>query len=139
MVMEIIRRMATADNTAAIFVLALVLLAMILDFLTGYAAAWADKRVTSSIGINGLLRKAVSIIILISIIPLLALFPPLIGDSALMVIYMSYLVFEWTSILENLKKLGINIGPLEKILGMLKTKEESIDVEIKVKEAEKND
>lgn len=139
MVMEIIRRMATADNTAAIFVLALVLLAMILDFLTGYAAAWADKRVTSSIGINGLLRKAVSIIILISIIPLLAIFPPLIGDSALMVIYMSYLVFEWTSILENLKKLGINIGPLEKILGMLKTKEESIDVEIKVKEAEKND
>lgn len=137
MVMEIIRKLATADNTAAIFVLGLVILAMILDFLTGYAAAWADKRVTSSIGINGLLRKAVSIIILISIIPLLALFPPLIGDSALMVIYMSYLVFEWTSILENLRKLGIDIGPLEKVLGMLKTKEESMDSD--VKEVSKND
>ena len=137
MVMEIIRKLATADNTAAIFILGLVLLAMILDFLTGYAAAWSDKRVTSSIGINGLLRKAVSIIILISIIPLLALFPPIIGDSALMVIYMSYLVFEWTSILENLRKLGINIGPLEKILGMLKAKEESLDIE--VKEVNKND
>lgn len=128
--MDLIRGFITQQNQIFV-ILGLIIVAMIVDFATGYANAWKNKEVRSSIGIDGLLRKIISIIVLMFLMPLMALFPEVVGDSALIVIYLAYLALEFTSIIENCKKLGIPIGPLEIVLGMLKTKTESIEGEIK--------
>ena len=88
---------------------------MIVDFLTGTVAAWRnpDIKFRSQEGINGILRKLVSMIVLVACIPVSALVPVEMGVAALFVLYVGYMLMEFKSILENLSKLGVVTSPLE--------------------------
>ena len=102
---------------------------MIVDFLLGTVAAWrnASIKFTSSEGINGILRKVGSLVLLAVCIPLSVLIPAKAGIMALSVLYMGYIVMEFASVLENLRKLGVKIEGLqtlaEKFLGANKNKD----------------
>jgi toxin secretion/phage lysis holin len=95
-------------------VLGLFIIAVLLDVLTGVYAAAVIGNLSSEIATNKLLRK-----LGIFFLPIVAL----IIERALAILNMAYpvvtgvclllLVVELTSIAENLKRAGINIGPIE--------------------------
>ena len=91
---------------------------MIIDFITGSLAAWRNPKIAfrSQEGINGILRKLCSIIVLVACIPIAPLVPADAGVAALIVLYIGYLIMEFKSILENLGKMGVEISPLNDFL-----------------------
>lgn len=101
-----------------LYILALICIAMIVDFLVGSLAAWRspDERFASQRGINGILRKLASILVLVCCMPVSALIPADAGLMALCVLYVGYLMMELASIVENLDRLGVNVGPLKRFI-----------------------
>lgn len=110
MMIEFLRELIGTQDTKILFVLGLIALAMIIDFLTGTVAAKINKEIIfeSQKGINGILRKICSMIVMIFFIPVSILLPEGIGVGLVYVLYLGYLVMELKSILENLKKMGID-------------------------------
>ena len=102
----------------ALYILVLICIAMILDFLLGSFAAWRDPQVkfTSQRGIDGILRKLASILVLVCCIPVSALVPAEAGLAALIVLYLGYLVMELASVVENLSKLGAPVSGLKRFI-----------------------
>ena len=102
----------------ALYILTLICIAMILDFLLGSFAAWRDPQVkfTSQRGIDGILRKLASILVLVCCIPVSALVPAEAGLAALIVLYLGYLVLELASVVENLSKLGAPVSGLTRFI-----------------------
>ena len=102
----------------ALYILTLICIAMILDFLLGSFAAWRDPAVkfTSQRGIDGILRKLASILVLVCCIPVSALVPAEAGLAALIVLYLGYLALELASVVENLSKLGAPVSGLQKFI-----------------------
>lgn len=96
-----------ADHKAA-YVLTLICIAMIIDFGSGTIAAKINPNIEfkSKIGINGILRKVASIILLIFFIPIAPLVPGGAGVGLLYVLYIGYLGMEIKSIFENYQKMG---------------------------------
>lgn len=101
-----------------IYILTIICVLMIIDFVTGSIAAWRNPAIKfrSQEGINGILRKLCSIIVLVACIPIAPLVPADAGVAALIVLYIGYLIMEFKSILENLGKLGVEITPLTEFL-----------------------
>ncbi|MED9780556.1 MAG: phage holin family protein [Peptococcaceae bacterium] len=102
----------------ALYILVLICIAMILDFLLGSFAAWRDPQVkfTSQRGIDGILRKLASILVLVCCIPVSALVPAEAGLAALIVLYLGYLFYELASVIENLERLGAPVSGLQKFI-----------------------
>ena len=102
----------------ALYILVLICIAMILDFLLGSFAAWRDPQVkfTSQRGIDGILRKLASILVLVCCIPVSALVPAEAGLAALIVLYLGYLFYELASVIENLERLGAPVGTLKRFI-----------------------
>lgn len=105
-----LRSLADTQDEFIVFVLTLIMIAMVIDFLTGTVAAKINPNITfvSKAGINGILRKIASIALLAFCIPLSVLLPEGVGLGTLQVLYLGYLFFELKSILENFEKLGVN-------------------------------
>lgn len=112
---EYLHHMAESPEGKVIYILSIICLLMIIDFVTGTIAAWrnTDIKFSSQEGINGILRKLVSMIVLVACIPVSALVPVEMGVAALFVLYVGYMLMEFKSILENLSKLGIITSPLD--------------------------
>lgn len=93
------------DSYKLIYILTLILVANILDFVIGWVNAKFNPNVkfASSRAIFGIARKIVLFILLIVFIPMALLVPEPIGIGALYVLYIGYLVSEVTSILGHLK------------------------------------
>ena len=102
----------------ALYILVLICIAMILDFLLGSFAAWRDPQVkfTSQRGIDGILRKLASILVLVCCIPVSALVPADAGLAALIVLYLGYLFYELASVIENLERLGAPVSGLKRFI-----------------------
>lgn len=114
---------AVATNEGKVlYILALICVAMIVDFLVGSLAAWRnpDIKFTSQKGIDGILRKLASILVLVVCIPVSALIPAEAGVIALIVLYLGYLVMELASIVENLDNLGVPVAPLRAFIENVK-------------------
>lgn len=111
------RATATAESRV-LYLLALLCILMALDFLLGSLAAWRNPAVkfSSQEGINGILRKLASILVLAVCIPVSALIPQGTGLVALAVLYVGYLVLELASIVENLDQLGVPVGALKRFI-----------------------
>lgn len=98
----------------ALYLLTLICAAMAVDFVVGSLSAWRNPNIkfTSERGINGILRKLASILVLVLCIPVSALIPMEAGMISLIVLYIGYLVMELASIVENLDELGVPVAPL---------------------------
>lgn len=95
------------EEPRLLFVLMLISVAMLLDLLTGLIAAKLTKQISSKIGINGILRKIASILLLLFFLPVSSLIPFQAGSVLLYAFYLSFLLMELHSILENYEKMGI--------------------------------
>ena len=131
---DALHHMSESPEGKVIYILSVICLLMIVDFLTGTVAAWRnpDIKFRSQEGINGILRKLVSIIVLVACIPVSALVPVDMGVAALFVLYVGYMLMEFKSILENLSKLGVVTSPLENFV-------HKIEVELEHKECGNSD
>ena len=135
-IFEGLRYIGDTPEGKVVYILALICVLMIIDFLTGTIAAWRcnDIEFKSQKGIDGILRKLMSIIVLVACIPVSAIVPADLGIAALYVLYGGYLLMEFKSILENLGKLGVVISPLENFVDKV---EEEISTKVEKKEDEK--
>lgn len=113
-------------DTKAIYVLTLICIAMIIDFFSGTIAAKINPEIEfkSKVGINGILRKVASIVLLMFFIPLAPLIPGGAGVGLVYVLYLGYLMMEIKSILENYKKMGNDTSLFEKFLEYFKNEKE---------------
>lgn len=102
------RHFLETEDQKILFILALICAAMVIDFLTGTIAAKVnpDIEFKSKVGINGILRKIVSVFLLVFFIPLSVIVPGAAGTALLYTLYVGYLLMELKSILENYQKLG---------------------------------
>ena len=115
---QTLEQATSTSEGKALYILVLICIAMILDFLLGSFAAWRDPQTkfTSGRGIDGILRKLASILVLTLCIPVSALIPQGTGTFALIVLYLGYLVMELASVIENLERLGAPVSGLQKFI-----------------------
>ncbi len=120
--MEISQGIQLIQEQKIIYLLSLLSVAMIIDFISGVYAAKLHKEITSKRGINGIIRKVASMILLVFFLPVSLIIPGQTGIALLSVLYLAYLFMEIQSILENYQKIGIDTHYLQKILTKLKEK-----------------
>lgn len=118
---DFLRILVSTEDKKILFILSLICIAMVIDFSIGLVNALVNKNVKfqSKIGINGILRKVASLVLLIFFIPISILFPNNIGNITLYVLYCGYLLSEFFSILENLETMGVNTTLFKKIITKL--------------------
>ena len=120
--MEISQGIQLIQEQKIIYLLSLLSVAMIIDFISGVYAAKLHKEITSKRGINGIIRKVASMILLVFFLRVSLIIPGQTGIALLSVLYLGYLFMEIQSILENYQKIGIDTHYLQKILTKLKEK-----------------
>lgn len=93
------------DNTKIWYLLTLILIANVIDFLLGWINAKFNDKVNfaSNKAIYGIARKMVMFIILVYFVPVSLLVPPPIGIGALYVLFVGYLLSELNSIFSHLR------------------------------------
>lgn len=115
---QFLRRFLETEDTKVMFLMFLICIAMIIDFLSGTIAAKlnSDIEFKSNIGIYGIIRKIASVVLLLFFIPLSILIPGGAGTALLYVLYLGYLFMEIQSIFENYKKFGNDVTLFEKFM-----------------------
>ena len=118
---EFLKHFLETEDGKILYLLSMISLAMILDFLTGIIAAKINSNITfnSKAGINGILRKIGSILAMVILIPISVLVPGDMGIALVYTLYSGYLVMELKSIAENLSKMGIDAEALKSIIDLL--------------------
>lgn len=93
------------DGTKVLYILSLILIANVIDFIMGWLNAKFNVSVafSSSKAIYGIARKMVMFILAVFFVPISLLVPPPIGIGALYVFLFGYLASEINSILSHLK------------------------------------
>ena len=125
MMFTYLRQLTETDDSKILFILAVICGAMILDFASGTLAAWVnpDIEFKSKMGINGIIRKIASIVLLVFFIPISVVVPGVVGVATLYTLYLGYLAMEMRSIFENYKKFGFETGLLQAFMDLLKPKD----------------
>lgn len=110
------------QENKVIYILVVIVVLMALDFITGSVAAWMSKEIKfcSQEGINGLIRKLCSILLLVCCIPISVLIPYNVGLVTITILYLGYLFMEFSSILENLEKLGVEVNVFKEFLDTMR-------------------
>ncbi|WP_244228984.1 phage holin family protein [Streptococcus suis] len=103
---DFLRALIATEDGLVLFLLGLIVVMEIVDFLSGTFAAMInpDIEYKSKIGINGLIRKMMGIILLTVLIPMSVLLPEQTGVAFLYTIYVGYLILTFKSLVENYGK-----------------------------------
>ncbi|QBX21079.1 endolysin [Streptococcus phage Javan553] len=103
---DFLRELIATEDGLVLFLLGLIVTMEIVDFLSGTFAAMInpDIEYKSKIGINGLIRKMMGIILLTVLIPMSVLLPEQTGVAFLYTIYVGYLILTFKSLIENYGK-----------------------------------
>ncbi|HFR3976495.1 TPA: phage holin family protein [Streptococcus suis] len=103
---DFLRELIATEDGLVLFLLGLIVVMEIVDFLSGTFAAMInpDIEYKSKIGINGLIRKMMGIILLTVLIPMSVLLPEQTGVAFLYTIYVGYLILTFKSLVENYGK-----------------------------------
>ncbi|MGQ7395558.1 phage holin family protein [Streptococcus suis] len=103
---DFLRELIATEDGLVLFLLGLIVVMEIVDFLSGTFAAMInpDIEYKSKIGINGLIRKMMGIILLTFLIPMSVLLPEQTGVAFLYTIYVGYLILTFKSLVENYGK-----------------------------------
>ena len=91
-----------------LYILALILMAMMIDLIFATIVAKVQGRDNSKIGINGMLRKITSIILLVSVLLIIPIVPFNMGVYAVTLFYLNYLRLEVLSLNETYKLINGN-------------------------------
>ena len=117
-IFEFFRTCVHTPEGKVIFILMLIAIAMIIDFITGTIAAVVNPEIEfkSKAGINGILRKIASMLLLIVFLPVSVLIPNGAGLALVYTLDGGYLIFEIKSIIENIGKNGTDTTLFKNIL-----------------------
>lgn len=107
--------------------LVIILILMLIDVITGFWQAIVNGNFVSHAISDGLIKKATILLILLAIVPFTVVLPDTVTIAVIIAVYLIASINELTSILENAKKMGINIGFLDPIFNVLKVKNERKD------------
>lgn len=112
------RSVIQTEDGLILYALTLIVSMEIIDFVTGTVAAIVnpDIEYKSKIGINGLLRKILGVLLLMILIPMSVLLPEKSGFAFLYSIYLGYIVFTFQSLIENYRKLKGNVTLFQPIV-----------------------
>ena len=130
---------ATLNNAVIINVLSaldynsigVLALLIMLDTILGITASIKlGVGIDSGIGRHGLMSKAIEVLVCITFNALSLLAPELIPSLLTTGIYAFFILFELTSIVENLGLLGYEIPVLTQYLKVLKDKDKTLDVDL---------
>ena len=117
-VFDFFRTCTSTQEGRVLFVLALIANAMVVDFITGTIAAFINPDIDFKwkAGINGILRKIASMMVLIVFLPISTLLPNGTDMALIYTLYVGYLFFEVKSIIENIEKNGTDTTLFKNIL-----------------------
>lgn len=112
------RSLIQTEDGLVLYALGLIVILEIVDFASGTFAAIANPEIEykSKIGINGLLRKILGVLLLMILIPMSVLLPEKTGFAFLYSIYLGYIAFTFQSLIENYRKLKGNVTLFQPIL-----------------------
>lgn len=112
------RSLIQTEDGLVLYALSLIVIMEIVDFASGTFAAIANPEIEykSKIGINGLIRKILGVLLLMVLIPMSVLLPEKTGFAFLYSIYLGYLIFTFQSLIENYRKLKGNVTLFQPIL-----------------------
>lgn len=115
---DFFRSVVQTEDGLILYALTLIVSMEIIDFVTGTIAAIVnpDIEYKSKIGINGLLRKILGVLLLMVLIPMSVLLPEKTGFAFLYSIYLGYLLFTFQSLIENYRKLKGNVTIFQPII-----------------------
>ena len=102
-----------------VFVQAL-LVVMVADVVTGLIAAGVLGTISSAASLRGLAKKSVQLILVMVVAWLSANLNGYLGDGfpGADAVAGAFIITELISILENAQRVGINLGPLDKVLAV---------------------
>lgn len=105
------RSLIQTEDGLVLYALGLIVILEIVDFASGTFAAIANPEIEykSKIGINGLIRKILGVLLLMVLIPMSILLPEKTGFLFLYSIYLGYIAFTFQSLIENYRKLKGNV------------------------------
>ncbi|HFI0151470.1 TPA: phage holin family protein [Streptococcus suis] len=103
---DFLRELIATEDGLILFLLGLIVSLEIIDFATGTFAAIINPNIEykSKVGINGLIRKVLGVILLTVLIPMSVLLPEQTGVAFLYTIYVGYLILTFRSLVENYSK-----------------------------------
>ena len=112
------RSLIQSEDGLVLYALGLIVILEIVDFASGTFAAIANPEIEykSKIGINGLIRKILGVLLLMVLIPMSVLLPEKTGFAFLYSIYLGYIAFTFQSLIENYRKLKGNVTLFQPIL-----------------------
>lgn len=115
---DFLRKLTQTEDGLVLYALSLIVILEIVDFLSGTFGAIANPEIEykSKIGINGLIRKVLGVLLLMVLIPMSVLLPEKTGFAFLYSIYLGYLIFTFQSLIENYRKLKGNITIFQPII-----------------------
>ena len=115
---DFLRKLTQTEDGLVLYALSLIVILEIIDFVSGTFGAIAnpDIEYKSKIGINGLIRKVLGVLLLMVLIPMSVLLPEKTGFAFLYSIYLGYLIFTFQSLIENYRKLKGNITIFQPII-----------------------
>ena len=118
---DFLRELIATDDGLILFLLGLIVTMEIVDFLSGTFAAMINPDIDyrSKIGINGLIRKIMGIILLTVLIPMSVLLPEQTGVAFLYTIYVGYLILTFKSLVENYGKAKGDTSVFENVVATL--------------------
>lgn len=118
---DFLKQFLETEDGKILYLLSMINLAMIIDFITGTIAAKVNSNITfnSKAGINGILRKLGSILVMVFFIPISVLIPGDTGTILIYTLYIGYLIMELKSITENLNKMGIDTEAIKSIIELI--------------------
>lgn len=105
---EYLQNCLTTQDGKVLYFLMLIAITMIVDFITGTISAKVNNDIEfrSKEGINGILRKIASMLLMILFVPFAVILPGGVGLSLVYVLYLGYEFMEMKSIVENINKMG---------------------------------
>lgn len=126
MLFEYMQQLVETQDGKILFVLALIAIAMTIDYFTGTLASRINPSETpnSGKGINGILRKIASMVLMVFFIPVSVLIPSHAGTAMLYTLYIGYLLMEILSLLENFERMGVEVDLFRKFLEVIRGKSE---------------
>lgn len=124
-VFEFLKSCVQTQESKVLFILMIIAVAMIIDFITGTIAAYVNPEIQfkSKAGINGILRKIASMLLLIVFLPVSVLIPGNAGMALVYTLYFGYLIMEVKSIIENVGKNGTDTSLFTQFINKLSNNE----------------
>lgn len=125
--------------------LGFILILMFIDTVTGWVQAYVNHDLKSGKMSTGILKKFALFLVLMGIVPTTVLLPEIISSSVIVCVYGLEIINEFTSIIENLNKLGIATKIFEPFMKRLSsTNQNTVEInktnnELNHKEEETNE